>query len=435
MRGARGPRLVAVGIATAASLALWTTSATAGTWPGQNGDLFFSGTGSISIYRFDPDTGSLTFVKGGDTASYTNVDLAPHGETMTFQSNFDSDSDVNRASVDGSGQITIISGSDFQGEPSYLKLTCGGTCARGTTPVPPPTPQVAFTFFDGNDFEIGKANLDGSGQIPLTDNTVNDFSPAGGNGIIAFVRDLGPNNAVFTMGPNGENQTQITPDSLSASTPSFSPDFATIFFAGFGPGATNFDLHRINVDGSGHTQLTDTPEHELDPALSPDRQRLAYTLSPPGFGSAQIALSDPNGQNPVQVTSGPQNFFTPDWQALNPPGFAQFDVKATAKRIDVTLTLDEDATVTVSGDGKAPRAAGLATASKAKKFKLKPTTSEVQPSAATTLKLKIPKKGKKALEQTAEAGKKGKVTVTATATDDLGQSSTETEKAKVKKKK
>jgi hypothetical protein len=440
----RGLKLaVAVTGAVLVGLSLAAGSATAQVFPGQNGDLVFSGENAkVDIYRFNTTTGSSINLTSDATNDF-NPNVAPHGEIATFQGNIDGNADVYRVGIDGTGVTQLTFGPDFEGEPAYFKPTpCGGTCAkRAPIPVvheegastPQPPAQIAFTFFDGNDFEIAKMNLDGSGQTPLTDNSVDDFSPAGGNGMIAFVRDLGPNNAVFTMGPNGENQTQVTPNTLTAFTPSFSSDFLTIFFAGFGPGATNVDLHRINLDGSGHTQLTTTPENEIDPALSPDRQRLAYTVIPPGGGSAQIAISDPNGQNPVQVTSGPQNFFTPDWQALNAPGFLGFKVKATTNKVLVTITLDEDATVAVEGKGKAPQSS-IAIASKAKKFKVKPATAEIEPDVATRVKLKVPKKGRNAIEEALEEGNKPKIKLTATATDDLGQSSQEKEKAKIKKK-
>jgi hypothetical protein len=438
----RGARLAVVGTVVAGSLAVWTGSATAQVWPGQNGDLFFSGSDTTDdIYRSNPTPGSpLTNLTPGGTNDF-NPNLAPHGEIFTFQGNIDGDADIFRAYVDGTGVLQLTSGPGFDGEPAYFKQTpCGGTCAkRAPAPVvhedgaSAQTVGIAFTFFDGNDFEIAKMNLDGSGRTPLTDNSVDDFSPVGASALIGFVRDLGPNNAVFTMGPNGENQTQITPDSLTAFTPSFSSDQTTIYFSGVGPGGGNLDLHRINVDGTGHQQLTNTPENEFDPALSPDRQRLAYTLIPPGGGSAQIAISDPNGQNPAQVTSGPQNFFSPDWQALNPPAFLGFKAKATTEKVNATITLDEDATVTVGGKGKAPQSS-IAVASKATKFKVKPKTAEIQPDVATKLKLKVPKKGRNAIEDALEEGEKPKIKLTATATDDLGQSSQETKKAKVKKK-
>lgn len=53
--------------------------------------------------------------------------------------------------------------------------------------------KIAFSSFDGNDFEIYKMNTDGTGQVRLTDNStsdgVPDWSPNGSK--LVFVRHDG----------------------------------------------------------------------------------------------------------------------------------------------------------------------------------------------------------------------------------------------------
>jgi hypothetical protein len=76
-----------------------------------------------------------------------------------------------------------------------------------------------------------------------------------------------------------------------------------------------------------------------------------------------------------------------------------------------------------------------ATPSQRKKFELKPATATVEANVPATLKLRVPMKGRDALAETAEAGKKVKAVVTATATNAAGNTTEVTEKAKLKPKK
>jgi len=66
------------------------------------------------------------------------------------------------------------------------------------------------------------------------------------------------------------------------------------------------------------------------------------------------------------------------------------------------------------------------------KFTIPAVRVQVPAATPTTVTLKIPKKGQRALKKAAKAGKKGKATITATVTDDLAQSSSDTLKVKFK---
>ena len=131
---------------------------------------------------------------------------------------------------------------------------------------------------------------------------------------------------------------------------------------------------------------------------------------------------------------------SPAWQPLNPPS-CELGGKAASKsvkKVSVTVTCaTENATRhVVQGSGKAPKPKRSLAAKKAKKFKIPPVTAAVPAGVATTvIKLKVSKKGQKALKKATKAGKKGKATLTATLTDDLGQSATDTTKVKFKPKK
>jgi hypothetical protein len=157
----------------------------------------------------------------------------------------------------------------------------------------------------------------------------------------------------------------------------------------------------------------------------------------PSRTSTRSAALDQN----VTTLTGPTAdiyFYNPSWQPLNPPS-CELAGKSKSKsysQITVTVTCsNENATAVLGGTGKAAKVPKGATASKKKKFTIPPVTVQVPEDTPTSVSLKIPKKGKKALKRAAKAGKKGKATVTATLTDELDQSASDSFKVTFKAKK
>ena len=68
--------------------------------------------------------------------------------------------------------------------------------------------KIAFTRFDGNDYEIFVINPDGSDVTPLTDNDADDSAPAwsADGSKITFVSRRDGEPEIFTMNSDGTNQ-------------------------------------------------------------------------------------------------------------------------------------------------------------------------------------------------------------------------------------
>jgi TolB protein len=139
--------------------------------------------------------------------------------------------------------------------PSTSRATNGGSSPisrEGTCKAPARSPdgsRIAFHVVYGGalDAELFVKNADGTQLIQLTDDASEDsdreWSPDGSH--IAFVRD----GRIETMDPNGGHVAPLTPPSMLAFGPVWSPGGDRIAFVGRRPDASQEDLFTIANDG------------------------------------------------------------------------------------------------------------------------------------------------------------------------------------------
>ena len=129
----------------------------------------------------------------------------------------------------------------------------------------------------------------------------------GQNGKIAFVDEFGD---IFTMNPDGSEQTNLTDSPTSDRNPAFSPDGDRIAFnstsGDCGDGIfCERDIHVMNQDGTGETNLTQTPDIiESDPAWSPNGSRIAFVVGTEQQENASIWVMNADGSDRTQLTDG-----------------------------------------------------------------------------------------------------------------------------------
>jgi Tol biopolymer transport system component len=135
------------------------------------------------------------------------------------------------------------------------------------------------------------------GQIqPLAYPVTCTAPPLTGPNRIAFQSDRDGFTEIYTMNPDGSQQTRVTQDELVDGSPSFAPDGQTIAFVQSSGEEVEEeeevrDIFVVGADGSEETFLTETGL-ETDPSWSPDASRIAFLSDPDGLGGVAVMNGD-----------------------------------------------------------------------------------------------------------------------------------------------
>jgi dipeptidyl aminopeptidase/acylaminoacyl peptidase len=150
--------------------------------------------------------------------------------------------------------------------------------------------------------------------------------PPGNNGLIVFVSFQGGDGDVITIGADGSNPVNLTPDSdVNDLRPAFSPDGTRIAFDRLDGG--DEDIFVMGADGSNPINLTPgSPGSDTDPAFSPDGTRIAFVnggdifVMPAAGGSpTNLTPGAPGGEAPTFSPDGTRiafNRFAGDWDVF-----------------------------------------------------------------------------------------------------------------------
>jgi len=172
--------------------------------------------------------------------------------------------------------------------------------------------KIAFSVDDwgyGSGF-IYTMNPDGSNQTQLTSGSGGDSEPAyapdGSKIVFTSARD--GNAEIYVMNSDGSGQTRLTNDPASDSQPAFSSDGSKVAFTSERDG--NAEIYVLNADSSGTpTRLTNDGAADVDPAFSPDGSKIAFTSE--RDGNKEVYAMDADGADPIRLTNDPTDDFQP----------------------------------------------------------------------------------------------------------------------------
>jgi Tol biopolymer transport system component len=150
-----------------------------------------------------------------------------------------------------------------------------------------------------------------------------DVSPDGRE--IAFVRVLdatpgSARSAVFTIGADGRGLHQLTPFSLNAIDPRWSPDGRWLAFSSNGDNfsaTTSADLYLVRSTGTCLVQITHEPpgSDSFTPAWAPDGKRVVFSYVAPGLPGVQLRTMHLDGTRQAVVVQGLAGVDQrPDWR-------------------------------------------------------------------------------------------------------------------------
>ena len=135
--------------------------------------------------------------------------------------------------------------------------------------------RIAYSAYDGNDYEIYTINSSGGDKFQLTNNNRDDvtlsYSPSAKR--IAYVEFDRSDAEICTIKVGGSGKTQLTHNNTDEATPSYSPDGKKIvYMVSEGNATGHTEIYTIYVGGGGKTKVTNGGQ----PSYSPDGKKIVY---------------------------------------------------------------------------------------------------------------------------------------------------------------
>ncbi|HEX8181734.1 MAG TPA: S8 family serine peptidase, partial [Pyrinomonadaceae bacterium] len=188
-----------------------------------------------------------------------------------------------------------------------------------------PQGKIAFSSTRDGQAEVYTMNPDGSEQTRLTVHDYSDdlwpeYSPDGTK--IAFTSGRGDDlyYQIYVMNADGTNVQRITNSRTGDCAESaWSPDGKQIAFR-TNRDAGDWEIYVINVDGTNERRLTNSPGWDLDPSWSPDGTKIAFETTRNDPSNLEIYTMNPDGTNQINLTNnlgtvGAHNDYYPAWSS------------------------------------------------------------------------------------------------------------------------
>lgn len=193
--------------------------------------------------------------------------------------------------------------------------------ASGTSAAPrrlPANGRILFTHCeDATGCQIYTANPDGSAIDQVTsagDASQGDWSPDGTR--IAYLSFESGDAAIWIVGADGSNPTQLTPDDPDSDNfwPRFTPDGNWVLFTNCEGFDCDGGIYAVHPDGTQmHAVSPNSHDSYNLAAMSPDGSRLAYMRWHVGGVKMGIYVSHRDGSRQRRITPPRLQGWWPDW--------------------------------------------------------------------------------------------------------------------------
>ena len=201
--------------------------------------------GDFELYIYNLETGATRQVTRNSCADYCPT-WSPDGDSLLYYSNCGSGSEqreIFTIGIDGDNNRQLTDYGDHNNR--YPIYSPDGT-------------WITFTGYDGDGYYVHLMRPDGSDIRRISRGCISSFSPDGSLLLFTSYCEGGEVN-IMNLDGSGEIQLTDTP-SFENSTPAWTSDGRRILFQSNRDG--DFEIYIMNVDGSGVTQLTFNRIHD-----------------------------------------------------------------------------------------------------------------------------------------------------------------------------
>lgn len=250
----------------------------------------------------------------------TLPDWSPDGASIAFHSDRKGSGDIYVMNADGTGETRTTTHSSLERYPAWS----------------PDGRQIAFLRAA---LGVTLMNADGTGVVGIADGDNPTWAPDGSR--IAFEKHDGNDFEIWTMNPDGSDQTPLTNNEATDWDPAWSPDGERIAFASNRTGP--FDIYVMNADGSDVRNLTKSGAHERGPSWCPVPSVARSLIGAPGsdggedppFGSekplAVVGMTDRGLVSAATIGLG-----KPHWPSIRVTDLSNLGSRLAGVRVTAT---------------------------------------------------------------------------------------------------